>query len=102
MADDDTQALVPVRVQLVEFYGDTLLAAEGSDGTIYVPLVPICRHLGLSWPGQFERIQRDPVLRKLTISLRVSRMQIDDQARVVVALPLKYLAGWLFGVQVSR
>jgi hypothetical protein len=29
---------------------------------VYVPLRPICDYLGLAWNGQFQRINRDPVL----------------------------------------
>lgn len=55
---DDTEAqntIVPVREATVEFYGDTLIAAEGPDGVILVPLHLLSDAMGLSWPGQRER-----------------------------------------------
>ena len=57
---DDSQstsdkALVPTEQKSVEFYGDELIAVL-LDGEPYVPIRPLCDYLGLSWPGQFERI----------------------------------------------
>ncbi|MEP6828050.1 MAG: hypothetical protein ABJA10_08240, partial [Aestuariivirga sp.] len=48
-------AIVPIREQEVEFYGDILPAVEGPDAQIYVPLRPICLFLGLDWAGQYLR-----------------------------------------------
>jgi len=74
--DDETpaneQALVPVREQTVDFYGDSLVAAEGPDATIYVPLRTICNYLGLSWAGQRERALRHPVLGPALKGVRVT------------------------------
>ena len=74
--DDETappeQALVPVREQTVDFYGDELIAVEGPDARIYVPLHLICDYLGLSWPGQYERTRRHPVLAEGVRYIRVT------------------------------
>lgn len=71
MADETTNApaLLPVREQAVDFYGDELVAAEGPGATIYVPLRPVCKYLGLTWSGQFERLKQNPVL---TAALRLA------------------------------
>lgn len=102
MADeqDANTALVPVREQQVEFYGDQLLAAQLADGTILVPIRPICTALGLTWSSQFMRLQRDPVLAPTIRSVLI--MRTDRGEREMVALPLKLLPGWLFGIQASR
>src|SRR5215207_5558925 len=101
MSEETTQtAIIPVREQTVDFYGDTLPAAQTADATIWVPIRPICDYLGLSWPGQFERLKRDPVLSEALQSVRVTRTNAGDPE--VLCLPLKFLPGWLFGVQVSR
>src|SRR5690349_6673566 len=93
-------ALVPVREAQVEFYGDTLSAAEGADEQIYVPIRPICEALGLTWPGQWERIKGDRVLSEAVRSVRVTLT--ERGARAVLCLPLKFLPGWLFGIQARR
>lgn len=95
-------ALVPVREQMVEFYGDDILAAQVADGTVWVPLRPICDHLGLSWSGQRERTNRDPVLSEEMAVVRVTRTTATGGVPDMLALPLKYLPGWLFGVQAAR
>jgi hypothetical protein len=68
MASDESneaprrEAITPVREQMVDFYGDQLLAAQDADATIWVPVRPICEALGLDWPSQYQRMQRDAVL----------------------------------------
>jgi hypothetical protein len=92
-------ALVPVRQQTVDFYGDQLPAGQLADGTILVPLRPIVEALGLNWSGQFLRVRRDPVLAEV---LTVCVMQTVQGERELLAVPLKYLPGFLFGVSSSR
>ena len=46
------KALVLVQQKEVDFYGDELTAVRSEDGTIYIPIRPVCRLLGLSWDGQ--------------------------------------------------
>jgi hypothetical protein len=96
------KALIPVEQRTVDFYGDELTAVL-VEGEPYVPLAPICNYLGVSWPGQFERIQRDTVLSEAASTIRVTRMEGDREvARELVCLPLKYINGWLFGINANR
>ena len=95
----DAPALVPVREQTVDFYGDHLPAGQVADGTIWVPLRPICTALGLGWGSQYNRIQRDPVLAAAQ-GVFIMKTPGGDQRQV--ALPLKLLPGWLFGISASR
>jgi len=63
----ESQALVPVDEQSVEFYGDAIigvLVEVASERRIYVPVRPICENLGLAWGSQRNRIYRDEVLRE--------------------------------------
>src|SRR3954469_18212030 len=46
------------------------------------------------------RLQRDPVLAPTVRSVII--MRTDRGEREMVALPLKLLPGWLFGIQASR
>ncbi len=101
MADNPNAqaALVPVRQQTVDFYGDTLPAAQLADETILVPVRPIVEALGMNWPGQFLRIRRDALLSR---SMGVCIMQTPGGPQEMVTLPLKLLPGWLFGIQAGR
>jgi hypothetical protein len=92
-------ALVPVRQQQVDFYGDVLLAGQLADGTILVPLRPICEALGLVWAAQYNRLKRDQVLAP---ALTVSVTETIQGPRPMLCLPLKLLPGFLFGLQPSR
>lgn len=98
--DGAAVAIVPVRERYVDFYGDQIVAAQTADEEIYVPVRPICTYLGLSWPGQRERINRDPVLAEAIRSVRVTRTEAGE--REVLCLPLEFLPGWLFGISAGR
>jgi hypothetical protein len=101
MAEPNEQtALVPVREAQVEFYGDTLPAGQLADGTILVPVRPVVEGLGVDWASQYQRLKRDPVLRDALRSVVVTTT--DRGQRPMVALPLKLLPGFLFGLNASR
>ena len=100
-----SESIVPMEQVEVAFGHDHVLAvtASGGDGeAVYVPIRPICDSLGLSWPGQRERIQRDPVLSDLVRGVRVTRPPEDGGTQTLSALPLSHLNGWLFGISVAR
>lgn len=84
----------------VPFNGEILVAAI-IDGKPYVPMRPICNNLGLQWESQYNRIQRNQVL-KASIFMMNMQMPGDDQERGMLCLPLSMLNGWLFGVDVNR
>lgn len=102
--------LIPVEEKTVDFYGDTITAAlvEVEDREeVYVPLRPICDYLGLSWRGQRERVERDEVLREVLKGVRVTRTPSDTKRssggpQEAMSLPLKFLPGWLFGIDTNR
>ncbi len=101
MSDEPTiEQQVEVSItKVVDFYGDQIPAAQGTDNEIYVPLRPVATFLGLNISGQQQRIQRDPVLSK-----RVRRLRIDSGGgpQNQMCLPLDLLPGWLFGVSQAR
>lgn len=91
----------------VDFEGDEITAVQAEDGTIYIPIRPLCESLGLNWSGQRQRIQRDAVLSDAFISVVVTHSDIGEASRrpkrsTMLCLPLKYLNGWLFGVNAAR
>ncbi len=96
----DTNALVPVREQVVDFYGDRIPVAQVPEGEVYVPLRPLTDFLGLAFSSQRQRVIRDEVLAE---KARMVVMARSDGRRVqMLCLPLDLLPGWLFGVQPSR
>lgn len=101
MSDEPTneQQIEVSITKVVDFYGDQIPAAQGTDNEIYVPLRPVASFLGLNISGQQQRIQRDPVLSK-----RIRRLRIDSGGgpQNQMCLPLDLLPGWLFGVSQAR
>ena len=102
---DAQTALIPGDIRTVEFYGDQILGAlillQG-EPRIYVPVRPLCRHLGLNWSAQYRRIERDPVLNaeKRFVAIMATNPQGGDPE--TLCLPLEFIPGWLFGVDTSR
>ena len=96
--------LAPVEERVIAFYEDEILAVaveEGGARRIYVPMRPIVEYLGLSWSGQYERMQRDPVLAEVVRFVRVTRTNAGGNPNLL-ALPIEYLHGWLFSIQATR
>jgi hypothetical protein len=102
-------ALQPIEQKTVFFYDDEITAVviEDQVQAVYIPLRPLCEHLGLNWSGQQQRVNRDPVLSEVTMSVCVTHTDIDPSSRQprtsnFLAIPLDYLNGWLFGVNANR
>jgi hypothetical protein len=83
----------------VPFRNTTLFLVD-IDGTPYTPMKPIVEGMGLSWSGQFEKLNEN----KDRFCIRVSRIQMDgdDQTRDVVLMPLRKLPGWLMTIHPTR
>lgn len=101
----EEKALIPLEEQTVDFYGDEITTAiVDIDGRsrLYVPIKAISDYLGLAWSGQFERIQRDRILSEVATLIRVTRITATGGSPGSLCLPIEYLNGWLFGVNVNR
>ena len=106
----EEQALVPVEQKQIIFYDDELTAViveADRSRVVYVPIRPICERLGLDWSAQYRRLNRDPVLSELLMSVAVMATDIQSDDRrprtsTMVCLPLDYLNGYLFGVSADR
>jgi hypothetical protein len=104
MAEQDA-VLVPVEERIVAFYEDELMAVAvqaGGERRVYVPIKPISDYLGLSWSGQYERIMRDEVLSEVAQLIRVTRINPGVGNPELLALPIEYLHGWMFGISANR
>ncbi len=100
-------ALQPIEQKQVLFYEDQITAVRLKDGRVMIPLRPICTALGLSWPGQQQRVNRDSVLSSEVMSVCVTHTDIDPSSRQprtsdMLCIPLDFLSGFLFGVNASR
>lgn len=98
-------SLVPIEQKTVMFYEDEItvvvIQADG-DYVVYVPLRPICDYLGLDWSAQRRRINRDPILAKVTKGVAVTATPERGGTQEMVCMPLDFLNGWLFGVNATR
>ncbi len=54
----------------------------------------------MNWKAQYDRIQRDDVLK--TTVVMMTTVAEDGKQRELVCLPLKLLNGWLFGIDAAR
>jgi hypothetical protein len=61
---------------------------------------PICEAIGLDWPSQRKLIERDPVLGSTMVMM--TTVAPDGCERAMLCLPIDYLNGWLFKIDVSR
>ena len=95
----ESKSLIAVEQREVAFYEDTVVAVRLESGEIYVPIRPICDNLGVTLAGQRERINRDPVLSDIVTSVSVT---LTQQAREMLCIPLKFVPGWLFGINANR
>jgi hypothetical protein len=96
-------AIIPLDQAEVDFHGDVVVAVEttvNGDAAVYVPLRPICDNLGLDWSAQRRRTMRDAVLGEEVATVAVTAT--DGKVRDMIALPLDFLAGWLFQINASR
>ena len=100
---EESSALIPVEQKEVVFYDDEIIAVQVDDGTVYVPLRPICDLLGIQWSAQRRRINRDEILSEVTRILSVSVTDtLRTREREMLCLPLDFVNGFLFGINAQR
>lgn len=87
------------QLSTIQFYNHTLATFE-QNNVQYVAMRPICENIGLSWNAQFERIKRDEVLSSVIFIIKTTGN--DGKEYQMLCLPIEYLNGWLFGIDVKR
>ncbi len=93
--------LVPFEQKTVLFYEDEVTAVRMEDGSVYVPIRPLCDRLGIAWTAQRRRILDNPVLSEeltpVIITITGTGQQVES-----LCLPLDFINGWLFGISAGR
>ncbi len=87
------------QLQTIQFYNRTLTTFE-QNGIHYVAMKPICENIGLDWTAQVQRLKRDDVLNSVMVIITTTGS--DGKNYQMICLPIQYLNGWLFGIDVKR
>lgn len=88
-----------MKTEIIEFK-ETEIYCPVENGQIYVAVKPICEALGIDSDAQNRRIKRDEILSQLRS--QVTAVGGDEKARKMVCLPLQYIFGWLFTIEVDQ
>ena len=86
------------QISTINFHNQSLITFE-QNGTHYTAMKPICENIGLEWHAQRQRIQRDEVLSQGAVIITLPSNGGNQQ---MICLPIEYLNGWLFGIDVKR
>lgn len=65
----------------------------------YVAMKPICENIGIDWRSQLQRIKRNHVLAQGVVMITTPSKSGNQEYS---CLPIGYLNGWLFGIDVNR
>ncbi|MBA7568852.1 hypothetical protein ES708_10588 [subsurface metagenome] len=81
--------------KFLEFNGKAILFLS-IDGQYWVALKPICEALNLNWVRQYMNLKEHKILGQLFANQLM--VGADLRSRNMVALPEKYVYGWLFSI----
>ena len=87
-----------ISTQTISFNNQSLITVE-QNGNHYVAMKPICENIGLAWEPQVLRIKRDEVISQGMI---VMIIPTNGGNQNMICLPIEYLNGWLFGIDINR
>lgn len=79
--------------------GVEIFAEIAENGTVFVPIKPICEALGIEHTAQKQRIHRHYILSSTEVT--VTSVAADGKAREMTCLPLEYVYGWLFTIDAN-
>lgn len=88
-----------ISTQTISFNNQSLITVE-QNGNHYVAMKPICENIGIDWRAQRQRIVRDEVLCSTVVI--ITTVAEDGKNREMLCLPIQYLNGWLFGIDINR
>ena len=81
--------------KFLQFNGKNILFLN-IDGTYWVAIKPICDALGIQYHRQYKNLTNDKILSQLLS--KQTMVGADFRVRTMVALPEKYIYGWLFSI----
>jgi hypothetical protein len=76
------KALIPLEERTVIIYDNELtaiLVRVGGEEQIFVPVRPLCDHLGVDWSAQRQRIVGDTVLSEAARSMAVTATEASGR-----------------------
>ena len=88
-----------ISTQTISFNNQSLITVE-QNGNHYVAMKPICENIGIQWESQYNRIRRDDVLNSVIFIMNMTGS--DSKNYQMICLPIEYLNGWLFGIDINR
>ena len=88
-----------ISTQTISFNHQSLVTFE-QNGKHYTAMKPICENIGLDWKSQYSRMKRDDVLNSTMVMITI--VAEDGKKREMICLPIEYLNGWLFGIDINR
>src|SRR2546423_461663 len=87
------------RIMTVPFHGNELYAFQ-LGAIVFVAMKPIVRGMGLNWPGQEQRLKRDPILKEGICMMHMPSARGGSQETICLRLDLVH--GWLFTIDSTR
>ena len=98
-AMSETQALIPVRQETVDFDGYPVIGVQLPDGRIGGSLRDMCDAMRIDRPSQVQRIRGDETIAESLISVQIQTRGGPQTADFLTAWAIPY---WLTGVETSR
>ena len=87
-----------MNIQSVTFHNQEIQVLN-HDGKPYVAMRSVVENIGLDWASQYRRIRNNEVLYKGIVMMTTpSKGGLQE----ILCLPLGYLNGWLFGIEINR
>lgn len=87
------------RVEAIIFHGTEIPCVQNENGEVFVAVKPISDSIGLTWVQQHKTIRANPILGPASC---LYTMQVGGQGREMFCLPLDYLHGWLFSINMNQ
>ena len=79
--------------------GVEIFAEISENGSVFVPVKPICAALGIDNAAQQHRISRHYILNSVVVTL--TSTGTDGKQYEMTCLPLEYVYGWLFTIDAN-
>lgn len=88
-----------MNTQIINFNGTSIIAII-KEGIPYVAVRPICEAIGLEVESALKRIKRHAILGKHCTEM--AGVLPSGRQNAVLCLPIQYLNGWLFMIEVGK